>query len=116
MRSLLANFQLLWERGVPILVGTDQPRLTTDVETRQLLHLELLSPAELLKVWCEDTPRAIFPARKIGRLQAGYEASFLVLEGDPLEDFAFAQRIALRVKQGQMLFPRDPVFPPFTPR
>jgi imidazolonepropionase-like amidohydrolase len=54
----------------------------------------------LLKIWCEVTPRTIFPHRKIGRLQEGYEASFLVLDGNPLENFAHVQAIRRRFKQG----------------
>jgi hypothetical protein len=33
----------------------------------------------------------------------GYEASFLVLAGDPLEDFGNVTRITRRVKQGKRL-------------
>ncbi len=43
---------------------------------------------------------AIFPDRKIGRLADGYEASFLVLDADPLADFSAIEKIRLRVKQG----------------
>ena len=39
----------------------------------------------------------------IGRLAEGYEADFLVLEADPLVDFANTARIRSRVKQGQPL-------------
>lgn len=47
--------------------------------------------------------KAIFPGRKIGRLEEGHEASFLVLGGDPLADFGNVQSIKLRVKQGVRL-------------
>ena len=33
-------------------------------------------------------------------LAEGYEANFLVLDGDPLADFASVRRINLRVKAG----------------
>ena len=56
-------------------------------------------------MWCAATPRAIFPARSIGALRPGYEASFLVLAGNPLIDFTNTQRILLRVKQGHVLGP-----------
>jgi imidazolonepropionase-like amidohydrolase len=42
----------------------------------------------------------IFPNRKIGELKEGYEASFLVLEGNPMEDFSKVKKIRMRVKQG----------------
>ena len=54
-------------------------------------------------MWSEDTPHMIFPERKIGHLKEGYEASFLVLAGNPLEDFSQVKNIRIRFKQGQVL-------------
>lgn len=45
----------------------------------------------------------IFPKRKIGYLKSGYEASFLVLDGNPLTNFEAVKKIRLRFKQGFML-------------
>ena len=45
----------------------------------------------------------IFPHRKIGALQEGYEASFVVLEGDPIKDFNEVKKITIRVKRGTPL-------------
>ena len=44
--------------------------------------------------------RSIFPGRRIGRLVEGYEASFLALPGNPLEDLSAVDSISLRMKQG----------------
>jgi hypothetical protein len=108
---IVPNLDLLLSAGVELQLGSDQFRATSDVEARALHELELFAPLELLTMWCETTPRGIFPGRKIGRLEEGYEASFLVLEGDPLEDFAATERIVLRVKQGHVLLPPDRAFP-----
>jgi imidazolonepropionase-like amidohydrolase len=51
----------------------------------------------------ETTPQAIFPSRKIGRLDEGYEASLLVLRGDPLKDLERLGDVRLRIKQGRVL-------------
>jgi hypothetical protein len=59
-----------------------------------------LSNRELLQVWSEATPLAIFPRRKVGRLAEEYEASLVARVGDPPADFSNTGRIALRVKQG----------------
>jgi imidazolonepropionase-like amidohydrolase len=56
-----------------------------------------------LNLWTTTTPQAIFPDRRIGRLDAGYEASFLVLGGNPLDDFSAVRTIRRRVKQGHEL-------------
>lgn len=57
----------------------------------------------LLTLWSQATPQAIFPGRKLGCLQQGCEASFLVLRGDPISDFGHVRDILLRVKQGYIL-------------
>lgn len=62
-----------------------------------------LSNLELLKIWSETTPRAIFPQRNIGALEEGYEANSIVLEGNPIQDFSRVKRIRIRVKQGDPL-------------
>lgn len=97
------NVAALRRVGVPILIGSDQFRQTPAAEARLLSKLGLFSNAELLRMWSETTPRAIFPNRRIGRLAEGYEANFLVLDADPLADFSATSKISMRVKQGIVL-------------
>jgi imidazolonepropionase-like amidohydrolase len=49
------------------------------------------------------TPQVMYPGRKVGSLKEGYEASFLVLGGNPLQDFEQIKNIRMRVKQGHIL-------------
>lgn len=98
-----SNLRTLKKHNVHMIIGSDSYRTTSLPEAMYLSTLGVYSNAELLKMWSEDTPRAIFPKRKIGRLQQGYEASFLVLNANPLSDFANVKNIALRVKQGNVL-------------
>ena len=70
-------------------------------EAMNLYKLKAFDNLTLLKMWCKNTPLTIFLARKIGYLKDGYEASFLVLSGNPLDDFQNVTKIALRVKQGE---------------
>jgi imidazolonepropionase-like amidohydrolase len=58
---------------------------------------------ELLSMWTEATPRTIFPARRIGSLEEGFEASFLALQTDPIADWSATGRIKLRMKRGVVL-------------
>ncbi|HVT39774.1 MAG TPA: hypothetical protein VHE78_12055 [Gemmatimonadaceae bacterium] len=58
---------------------------------------------DLLRLWSVDTPRAIFPGRRIASFEDGYEASFLALTGDPIADFGNARRITLRMKSGHLI-------------
>ncbi len=106
------NLELLRENGVAILLGSDEFRGTSLHEAKVLASLGVFSNRELVDMWTRITPQAIFPRRKIGRLADGYEASFLVLAGDPTADFSNVGRITMRVKQGHVLpTPRDVEFP-----
>ena len=104
LRDLLVhNLQLLRRHRVRIAVGSDSYRQTSLVEALNLHKLGAFDNRTLLKMWCETTAATIFPKRKIGLLKNGYEASFLALNGDPLQDFANVQKIDKRFKQGGFL-------------
>ena len=99
--SLFArNLRMMKKHRVRVIVGSDSYRTTSVPEAMYLASVGVYSNAELLKLWTQDTPLAIFPNRRIGRLAPGYEASFLVLDKDPIANFANVKTISLRVKQG----------------
>jgi len=97
------NFERLRAHHVRIAIGSDEYGSNSVGEALAIARSGLMEPDELLRAWCQNSAETIFPARKIGRLEEGYEASFLVLGGDPLEDFDHVRDIHLRVKQGRVL-------------
>ena len=97
------NLRLLHKAGVKLAIGPDVYGVTSLAETMNLYDLKVFDNLTLLKMWCEATPEVIFPNRKIGHLKEGYECSFLVLSGDPIQDFANVQKIEMRIKQGEIL-------------
>ena len=100
LAMLVSNIDRLVEHGVRVAIGSDAYEGSALEEALALHALDVFEPALLLRMWCENTAFTIFPDRAIGRLEEGYEASFLVLRGNPLEDFGQVQDIAMRVKQG----------------
>lgn len=97
-----ANLARLQAAGVQLLVGSDVFIGTARAELHSLDELGM-DRAALLRLATIDTPRALFPGRKLGCFEPGCEASFLVLGGDPLADLAEVDRPMLRVKQGRLL-------------
>lgn len=107
------NLRTLAANKVTLAIGSDYYEGTSLAEAFLLGSQPLLGGGveplsafdnlTLLKMLCEVTPAAIFPRRKIGHLDDGYEASFLALEGNPIEDFSSVRRIAVKVKRGQVL-------------
>jgi Amidohydrolase family len=106
-----ANLDAMRREHNTIVIGTDQFRQTTRAEVDLIASRRLMSNLELIKAWSVTTPRAIFPGRKIGVLANGFEASFLVLSGDPIADFAHSHEIVMRVKQGQLVTPGAATWP-----
>ncbi len=96
------NLRVLHDNGAAIAIGSDHA--DTPLEEAMNLHaMRVFDNATLLRLWSEATPRTIFPGRRIGRLDEGYEASFLVLAGDPIADFDQVREIRARFKQGREL-------------
>jgi imidazolonepropionase-like amidohydrolase len=109
-RNQAANLATLLAAGVKVAIGSDgisgERRFVTGRdEVRFLAQNRMLDPLQLLRAWSIDTPKTIFPGRKIGELREGYEANFLVLGANPLEDPENLHRISMRVKGGIVLPP-----------
>ena len=106
-RTQAENLRTLRQHGVTIAIGSDHA--TTSVAEALHLHtLQVFDNLTLLKMWCETTPRTIFPRRNIGSLADGHEARFLVLQGNPIERFEETTRFTMRFKQGHpLLLPND---------
>ena len=102
-KSLKHNLGLLKKYKVNIAFGSDSYGRTAVADVSYLNQIGIFNNLEALKIWAEDTPRTIFPTRKIGKLQKGYEASFIVLGGNPLADFAQVKNINFRLKQGNII-------------
>ncbi len=96
------NLKLLAASGVKLAIGSDHAESPVD-EVKALQSLSVFDNTSILKMWCETSALTIFPKRKIGSLTAGYEASFIALEGNPLDDFSNTSKIIVRCKQGHFI-------------
>lgn len=76
----------LLDKGVNVAMGSDDVLRTTRGELNYWYTIGYVDYAKVLKVLCENTPRAIFPNRKLGKIADGYEASFLVLGDNPVNN------------------------------
>lgn len=98
-----ANLKLLLDAGVTLAIGSDNVRGTSRGEAAHIAAMDTIDNRALLNMWTTNCAQTVFPNRKIGQLTPGYEASFLVLQANPIEDFQNTSRIELRVKNGQVL-------------
>jgi len=96
------TMQRLLTNGVNVVIGSDDLQRTTRSELNYWGGFADLDALAVLKIVCENTPRAIFPNRKIGRIEEGYEANFLVLNDNPLQNLLKMRVAAWKVKGGQL--------------
>lgn len=101
--DIKTNLQLLKDAGVTMAIGSDTYADTSVGEVEFLRGLDVFTNKELLEMWCKNSAKTIFPDRKVGALKDGFEASFLVLEGNPLDDWSYTKKISLLVKDGRIL-------------
>lgn len=65
-----------------LAIGSDSYQSNAVAEVANLQAIGAFSAPELLRLWIDTARASIFPDRRIGRLEAGYEANFLVLGTD----------------------------------
>lgn len=85
---------------VPLALGADSYGSTVRPEIDALVKNEVFSNQELLDIYSRSTPQSIFPDRKIGEIREGYEASFLVLNQNPIKQIQAIKEIEMKVKEG----------------
>lgn len=96
-------FSEMARHGVKIAFGYDNFGQTLLPEIFYFAENKILDNRTILKIAVEQTPAAIFPNRKIGKLKRGYEASFITVEENPLKSLETLKKIKLRVKQGSFV-------------
>jgi hypothetical protein len=99
----MRNLWMLLRHHVKLALGSDSYGEDTIPEAIYISSLHAMDNRTLLKLWTTSTAQTIFPGRKIGKLQQAYEANFLVLRANPLDNFEAVQDIAVAVKQGVVL-------------
>lgn len=98
------------EEGINVVIGSGDPNRTANAELTSWYQLggqfkpgEGLNYLAMLRALVENTPKAIFPDRKIGKIQDGYEASFVVLSDSPLPNLLKLRLISFTVKNGRVI-------------
>ncbi|UZO80334.1 amidohydrolase family protein [Aquimarina sp. ERC-38] len=104
---LLAEIKRLYDAGVTLLAGTDPPNANINYGTDLYKEIQLLTEAgipalDALKSATSYTAQQ-FQLKDIGKLKAGYDADFIVLIKNPLEDITNLNSIEYIWKKGKQL-------------
>lgn len=97
------TFERIMASGVSMVMGSNDPSRTSRVELGYWFNIGKNNYLKLIRAACETSPQSIFPKRKIGKIENGYEASFLVLDQDPSQNLLILRMISMKVKNGIIL-------------
>ena len=67
----------------------------------QLMVQAGLTTTEALKAATSNAARLLGVANRIGFIKPGYEATFLIVDGNPLEDISLTERVSLVFLKGE---------------
>ncbi len=101
------NVALLSRAGARLVLGSNAYGRTIAPGLIAAAEKDFLSPAEVLRLATMETPKSIFPDRKIGCLSPGCEASFLVFSADPIKDLQTISDTETRINRGYVLPAKD---------
>jgi len=107
-RKQIASFQRAYRAGIKIGLGTDSDGLFHPFG--ESVHWELewlvkcgMSPCEALYAATTGAAEILGCSDKIGRIQKGYHADLVVLEGDVFRDITSVKNISVVVRDGKII-------------
>ena len=94
------------ENGGAVLFGTDVgfTKLYDTALEYELMH-RALSERQILASLTTN-PATYFKAAKKGRVEPGFDADLVVLDGDPVADFRNLAKVAYTIRAGQIIYQR----------
>ncbi|MHC2333957.1 amidohydrolase family protein [Bradyrhizobium sp. USDA 4454] len=92
------------DNGGTVLFGTDVG-FTTQYDTAQELQLmhRVLSERQVLASLTTN-PARFFKAAKKGKVEQGFDADLVVLDGDPLADVGNLARVSTTIRAGHVIY------------
>jgi len=92
------------ENGGPVLFGTDVGfiKIYDTTLEYELMHRAL--PESQVLASLTTNPAGYFKAAKKGRVETGFDADLVVLEGDPMTDVRNLAKVAFTIRAGQVIY------------
>jgi len=104
--DLAANVKRAIEKGVPLVTGTDSGNFTLLHGPALHRELQLLvqagaTPKNALIAATGHAAKLLGAGNRLGAIRPGYDATLLLVDGNPLEDISYTERISVVLFQGE---------------
>ena len=109
----LRNTGKLYRAGVPLIFGTDTPFAFGNffysvMNEVRALRLAGLPNEAILRMATSDAATALGISDRVGTIEPGKLADLVLLDGDPLSDVEALGRVELVMKEGRIVYRRNP--------
>ena len=106
-RAMVRMVGEVYRAGIPIVAGTDT--LAGFGLHRELeLYVEAgISPAEVLGLATLGSAKVAGRAERLGTIEVGKLADFILVDGDPIHDMSDIRKVTLTVKDGTLFRPGE---------
>jgi imidazolonepropionase-like amidohydrolase len=106
--ALLRMIKLAWDRGIPIVAGTDHPPAGLSLAHELEQYVEAgIPPTEVLALATIGAARIMGQDRASGSIAVGKRADLVLIDGDPTRDISTVRRTDAVVCRGVVYDPAE---------
>jgi imidazolonepropionase-like amidohydrolase len=98
----------LYEAGVPIVAGTDKAVPAHSLHRELELYVQAgLTPMQVVQLATTGSARVMGMDREVGSIETGKRADMILVDGNPLENFADLRKVRRVISNGRVLDPSE---------
>jgi len=98
----------LYAAGIPIVAGTDKAVPAHSLHRELELYVQAgLTPMQVIQVATIGSARAMGMDREVGTVEAGKRADLIIVDGNPLQNFADLRKVTRVIANGRVYDPAE---------
>ena len=108
LENSFAILRALSAAGIPIVAGTDKAVPAHSLHRELELYVQAgLTPMQVIQIATLNSAKVMGMDREVGSIEAGKRADMILVDGNPLEDFAALRKVVRVVSKGRIFDPAE---------
>ena len=103
-----AVLRALYQAGIPIVAGTDKAVPGHSVHRELEIYVQAgLTPMQVIQLATSGAAKVMGMDREVGTVEAGKRADLILVQGNPLDNFADLRKVTRVITMGRMYDPAE---------